>query len=68
MVAFGFLGGREIANAGLGNLGLQDREFVYADAMILLLLLINASIERESFRWIKRHISAFGGDPNKVTM
>ncbi|KAI0819587.1 carotenoid ester lipase [Trametes gibbosa] len=46
--AFGFLGGREIANAGLGNLGLQD--------------------QRESFRWIKRHISAFGGDPNKVTI
>ncbi|KAI0628193.1 carotenoid ester lipase [Trametes polyzona] len=46
--AFGFLNGRELANAGLGNLGLQD--------------------QRESLRWIQRHISAFGGDPKKVTI
>ncbi|EIW58851.1 carotenoid ester lipase precursor [Trametes versicolor FP-101664 SS1] len=46
--ALGFLGGREIANAGLGNLGLQD--------------------QRESLRWIQKHIGAFGGDPTKVTI
>ncbi|OJT08565.1 Lipase 1 [Trametes pubescens] len=46
--AFGFLGGREMANAGLGNLGMQD--------------------QRESLRWIQKHISAFGGDPTKVTI
>ncbi|OJT15041.1 Lipase 1 [Trametes pubescens] len=46
--SFGFLGGCEIANAGLGNLGLQD--------------------QRESLRWIQKHISAFGGDPTKVTI
>ena len=24
--------------------------------------------ERETFRWVQKHISAFGGDPTKVTM
>ncbi|KAH9855287.1 carotenoid ester lipase precursor [Lenzites betulinus] len=46
--AFGFLGGREIQEAGLGNLGLQD--------------------QREALRWVQKHISAFGGDPTKVTI
>lgn len=27
--AFGFLGGKEIKEAGVGNLGLQDRKFTY---------------------------------------
>ncbi|KAI9059112.1 alpha/beta-hydrolase [Trametes sanguinea] len=46
--AFGFLGGKEIKEAGVGNLGLQD--------------------QRVALRWIKEHISAFGGDPDKVTI
>ncbi|KAI0793564.1 carotenoid ester lipase precursor [Fomes fomentarius] len=46
--AFGFLGGKEVKEAGVGNLGLQD--------------------QREGLRWIKKHIEAFGGDPNKVTI
>ncbi|KAI0351843.1 carotenoid ester lipase precursor [Trametes cingulata] len=46
--AFGFLGGRQIQEAGLGNLGLQD--------------------QREALRWVQKHISAFGGDPTKVTI
>ncbi|KAI8975912.1 carotenoid ester lipase precursor [Trametes punicea] len=45
---FGFLGGKEIKEAGVGNLGLQD--------------------QRVALRWIKNHISAFGGDPDKVTL
>ncbi|KAI0699618.1 carotenoid ester lipase precursor [Cerioporus squamosus] len=45
---FGFLGGREIKDAGLGNLGLQD--------------------QRAALRWVHKYISAFGGDPKKVTI
>ncbi|KAI0645330.1 carotenoid ester lipase precursor [Trametes meyenii] len=46
--AFGFLGGKEVKKAGVGNLGLQD--------------------QREAFRWIQKYITAFGGDPFKVTI
>ncbi|KAI0703918.1 alpha/beta-hydrolase [Earliella scabrosa] len=45
---FGFLGGREVSEAGVGNIGLHD--------------------QREGLRWIKKHIAAFGGDPDKVTL
>ncbi|KAI0633893.1 alpha/beta-hydrolase [Trametes polyzona] len=46
--ALGFLGGQEVKEAGVGNLGLHD--------------------QRVALRWIKKHISAFGGDPDKVTI
>ncbi|KAI0699629.1 alpha/beta-hydrolase [Cerioporus squamosus] len=46
--AFGFLGGKEVKDAGVGNLGLHD--------------------QREGLRWIHKHIAAFGGDPDKVTI
>ncbi|KAJ8481682.1 hypothetical protein ONZ51_g5842 [Trametes cubensis] len=46
--AFGFLGGKEVKEEGVGNLGLQD--------------------QREAFRWVQKYISAFGGDPSKVTI
>ncbi|KAI0689210.1 alpha beta-hydrolase [Cerioporus squamosus] len=46
--AFGFLGGNEIKEAGLGNIGLQD--------------------QRTALRWVHKFISAFGGDPYKVTI
>ncbi|KAI0701445.1 Carboxylesterase family-domain-containing protein [Cerioporus squamosus] len=42
--AFGLLGGKEVEEAGVGNL------------------------EREALRWVQKYISAFGGDPKKVTI
>ncbi|PIL25405.1 hypothetical protein GSI_13295 [Ganoderma sinense ZZ0214-1] len=46
--AFGFLGGKEMKEAGVTNLGLHD--------------------QRETFRWVQKYISAFGGDPTQVTI
>ncbi|KAI0365191.1 carotenoid ester lipase precursor [Pilatotrama ljubarskyi] len=45
---FGFLGGKEVKEAGVGNLGLHD--------------------QRLALRWIQKYVSAFGGDPQKVTI
>ncbi|KAI0694775.1 carotenoid ester lipase precursor [Earliella scabrosa] len=46
--AYGFLASKEVKNAGVGNLGLQD--------------------QRLALRWVQKYISAFGGDPTKVTI
>ncbi|KAI0766617.1 alpha/beta-hydrolase [Trametes elegans] len=45
---FGFLGGSEVKEAGVGNLGLRD--------------------QRLALEWVHKYISAFGGDPDKVTL
>ncbi|KAI0642945.1 carotenoid ester lipase precursor [Trametes meyenii] len=46
--AYGFLASKEVKEAGVGNLGLQD--------------------QRLALQWIQKYISAFGGDPTKVTI
>ncbi|OBZ71164.1 Lipase 4 [Grifola frondosa] len=48
VTAFGFLASKEVKDAGVGNLGLQD--------------------QRLALQWIQKYISAFGGDPTKVTI
>ncbi|KAF9453335.1 alpha/beta-hydrolase [Macrolepiota fuliginosa MF-IS2] len=45
---FGFLASKEVREAGIGNLGLQD--------------------QRQALRWVQKYITAFGGDPTKVTI
>ncbi|KAJ3558684.1 hypothetical protein NM688_g778 [Phlebia brevispora] len=46
--ALGFLAGKEVKQAGVSNIGLQD--------------------QRQAMRWVQKYISAFGGDPTKVTI
>ncbi|KAF5350591.1 hypothetical protein D9756_008678 [Leucocoprinus leucothites] len=48
LTGFGFLASKEVKEAGVGNLGLQD--------------------QREALRWVQKYITAFGGDPTKVTI
>ncbi|KAJ7443019.1 Alpha/Beta hydrolase protein, partial [Mycena latifolia] len=54
LTAFGFLGGKEVDAAGISNLGLRDRKPSY---------LMSSALE-----WVKKHISAFGGDPDRVVI
>ena len=63
--AFGFLASQEVKDAGVGNLGLQDRMSAH---VILTNIPDGSCTEREALRWIQRYIGAFGGDPTKVTM
>jgi carboxylesterase type B len=57
---------REIKEAGVGNLGLDDRK------SFRLALSHKADLsyitEQTALRWVQRYIHIFGGDPNKVTL
>lgn len=65
--AFGFLASKEVSQAGVGNLGLQDRES-NEDFLWAFLVYTKFAVERFALKWIQKYISAFGGDPTKVTM
>lgn len=66
LTGFGFLASKEVKAAGIGNLGLQDRELI---SIIQIMVFCNPRVpERQALRWVQRYIGAFGGDPTKVTM
>lgn len=64
----GFLASKEVREAGVGNLGLQDREFQLLSPNRDQCNKFASLLEREALRWINRNIGQFGGDPGKVTL
>ena len=64
-LALGFPGGKEVREAGVGNIGLRDRMH-HSDSFPHHLT--ELLIEREALRWIQKYISIFGGDSNQVTI
>ncbi len=65
-LGFGFLGGKEVKEAGIANAGLHDRE---SCNRISTLITNNVdTLERFALRWVQKYIAMFGGDPRKVTM
>lgn len=65
LVVFGFLASKEVKAEGVGNLGLQDREYLYDQHALYFAYLLR---ERLALRWVQKYIDKFGGDPSKVTM
>ena len=64
-IGFGFMAGKEIKEAGVGNLGLHDRA---AQTKAPFEYRLTRKAERLALRWVNKYISNFGGDPSKVTM
>lgn len=67
LTGFGFLPGKEVKDAGVGNLGLHDRQLLLVK-QFKQFKYQPQSTERQALRWIQKYISQFGGDPTKVTM
>ena len=65
MLAFGFLASQEVKDAGVGNLGLQDRKH---SAISTTSFLTSGLTERMALRWVQKYIHLFGGDSSKVTV
>jgi hypothetical protein len=63
--AFGFLGGQEVFEQQVGNLGLWDRK---RSALVWLGRFYDTSAERVALRWVKRHIASFGGNSSQIMM
>jgi acetylcholinesterase len=59
------LASQEVKDAGVGNLGLQDREHLATSTASLL---TSGLKERMALRWVQKYIHLFGGDSSKVTM
>ena len=57
--------GKEVKNAKVGNLGLQDRK---STAPLFFRKVAYFFLERLALKWIQTYIKEFGGDPTKVTM
>jgi acetylcholinesterase len=68
-LAFGFLASQEVKDAGIGNLGLHDRQFRTLISPVRSKIPDRLRLpERAALRWVQEHIESFGGDPTKVTM
>lgn len=59
---------REVKEAGIGNLGLQDRKRSFVLCTSFSSGLNTITTERFALGWVQKYINAFGGDPTKVTM
>ena len=64
--AFGFLGGQEVFEEKVGNLGLWDRK--HSALPIGLGPIYDIFTERLALGWVKRHIEAFGGNSSQIMM
>jgi hypothetical protein len=64
--AFGFLGGQQVFEEKVGNLGLWDRKL--SGLASKTWPIYNISTERLALGWVKRHIESFGGNSSQIMM
>ena len=64
-LAFGFLPGEEVLDAGIANAGIRDRKhFMELNEYGIWL----TYTERFALEWVHENIDKFGGDPSKVVL